>query len=137
MLLGAAFCSAVFADEVPDNYDNRVIAAQRYFSSVSMQDMIRDATDEIVKTLPESMRTAYKATMLKSVDINMLEQLTRKTMVKNLTAKELNALADFYGSEAGRSSIKKFGVCMAEIMPVLQQEMIRADNLTRQQLQQN
>ena len=36
------------------------------------------------------------------------------------------ALADFYGSKAGKSAMEKFGLYMAEIMPPLQKELERA-----------
>jgi len=47
-------------------------------------------------------------------------------MVRHFTVRELNALADFYGSPEGRSVMNKFGSYMADITPALQQEMLRA-----------
>jgi hypothetical protein len=48
------------------------------------------------------------------------------SMAKHFTVDELNALADFYGSREGRSAMKKFGAYMADIMPVIEQEMTKA-----------
>ena len=39
---------------------------------------------------------------------------------------ELKALADFYGSAVGKSAMKKFGTYMADVMPDIQAEMIKA-----------
>jgi len=38
----------------------------------------------------------------------------------------LNALADFYESPEGNSAMKKMGEYMADVMPTLQEEMVRA-----------
>jgi hypothetical protein len=35
-------------------------------------------------------------------------------------------LADFYGSPVGKSAMQKFGAYMADLMPVLQAEIIKA-----------
>jgi hypothetical protein len=35
-------------------------------------------------------------------------------------------LADFYGSPVGKSAMKKFGAYMADIMPVVQAEIMKA-----------
>jgi hypothetical protein len=36
------------------------------------------------------------------------------------------ALADFYGSPVGKSAMQKFGAYMADIMPVVQAEIVKA-----------
>jgi hypothetical protein len=35
-------------------------------------------------------------------------------------------LADFYGSPVGKSAMQKFGAYMADIMPVVQAEIMKA-----------
>jgi hypothetical protein len=47
-------------------------------------------------------------------------------MVKNFTADELNALADFYGSPVGKSAMAKFPGYLGDVMPGLLAEMRRA-----------
>ena len=47
-------------------------------------------------------------------------------MVKHFTADELNAMADFYSSKHGASAMSKFGIYMADVMPILMQEIQRA-----------
>jgi len=50
----------------------------------------------------------------------------KESMVKNFTADELKALADFYGSPVGKSAMKKFGAYMADVMPSIQAEVEKA-----------
>jgi hypothetical protein len=47
-------------------------------------------------------------------------------MVKHFTTEELKALADFYGSPVGKSAMQKFGAYMADLMPTMQAEIMKA-----------
>lgn len=117
------------AGDLPDTYGNRLAAAERYLQVVSMKDMMRDIIVETAKNIPEKERAAYVAFMTKQIRIDVLERAALASMAKHFTVDELNALADFYGSKEGRSAMKKFGAYMADIMPVVEQEMtkIQAD----------
>jgi len=55
-------------------------------------------------------------------------------MIKNFTADELKALADFYGSPVGKSAMAKFGNYMADVMPGMMAEVQKAQALTLQQM---
>ncbi|HUQ08876.1 MAG TPA: DUF2059 domain-containing protein, partial [Steroidobacteraceae bacterium] len=48
------------------------------------------------------------------------------SMVKYFTTRELDAMAKFYGSPEGKSSLEKFGPYMADVMPMIQAEMQHA-----------
>ena len=115
-----------------DTVEERWAAARRYMSVVPTSKMVNDSISEIARQLPDGKRAAFVAQMQSVIRIDVLEQITLDAMVKVFTVEELNALADFYGSKAGRSAMDKFGVYMAEIMPGLQQELQRA---MRQELQ--
>ncbi len=60
------------------------------------------------------------------MDIEAILKSFKETMIKTFTADELAALADFYGSPVGISATKKMGAYMAEIMPVMQAEALKA-----------
>ena len=55
-----------------------------------------------------------------------VEKAMKKSLIKHFTADELKALADFYGSPVGKSAMKKFGAYMADVMPAIQTEMMKA-----------
>ena len=55
-------------------------------------------------------------------------------MVKHFTTEELKALADFYGSPVGESAMQKFGAYMADLMPILQAEILKAQAKLNQSL---
>jgi hypothetical protein len=127
-LLGVIAVSpyVVIAGDLPDTYGNRLAAAERYLQVASMKDMMRDIIVETAKNLSEKVQGAYISLMNKHIRVESLERAALASMAKHFTVDELNALADFYGSKEGRSAMKKFGAYMADVMPVIQQEMGRA-----------
>ena len=62
----------------------------------------------------------------KHVRADVLASVMLNAMVKNFTADELNALADFYGSPVGKSAMAKFPSYMGDVMPGILAEMRRA-----------
>lgn len=126
VLLVSSLTGTAFAADIPDTHGNRLAAARSYLEIVSMKDMMRDTVFESAKNVPENVRPTYVQYMIKAVRVDVLESAALASMAKHFTVRELNALAAFYGSPEGRSSMKKFGVYMADVMPVIQQEMLRA-----------
>jgi hypothetical protein len=109
-----------------DTQEARREAALRYARVAPMAKLMEDGVTEISKQIPEGQRAQFAAMMQQSIRIDELERAAIDAMVEVFTAQELNALADFYGSPIGQSAMGKFGVYMAEVMPFLQQELMRA-----------
>jgi len=109
-----------------DTEADRRAAATRYLNVVPMSKLLDDSVSEMAKRLPPEKRAEFVKVMKQSMRADVLERLALEAMVKTFTTEELNALAEFYGSKNGRSAMAKFGVYMAEIMPPLQQELMRA-----------
>jgi hypothetical protein len=82
--------------------------------------------DKMATNLPADQRQQFKQMMTKDLDIAALSKAMTDAMVKHFTTEELKALADFYGSPVGKSAMQKFGAYMADIMPVVQAEMLKA-----------
>lgn len=109
-----------------DSAEERVAAARRYLGVAQMSKITDDTINELAKTFPAEQRDKFLEFMHDAVRPEVLEQAAMASMVKVFTAEELNALADFFASPVGRSAMGKFGVYMADVMPVIQQEMFRA-----------
>lgn len=104
----------------------KLAAAERYMATAPLSDMINDMTAKVAVQIPENRRANFIKVMTEEIDMDRLESAVLDAMVKTFTLEELNALADFYGSEVGKSAMAKFGTYMALVMPTIQQEMIRA-----------
>ncbi len=117
------FSSVTMAQDSPEL---RAKAAERYLKSVPMATMLDDAFASVAQQMPADQREKFLKDMRSIVRVEFLEAVSKEKMVKVFTAEELNAIAAFYESKEGASAMKKFGVYMAEIMPVMQKEMIQA-----------
>jgi hypothetical protein len=109
-----------------DSQEERTAAARRYLDAAQMDKLTDDMVNGLAKGFPAEQRDKFLEFMHNAVRPEVLEQAAMTSMVKVFTADELNALADFYGSPVGKSAMGKFGVYMADVMPVIQQEMFRA-----------
>lgn len=121
-----SFSTLSFASEILDTPANRKIAAERYMTVVSMENMMSDVITQSAKNIPEQQRSRFINLMTQYVRLDVLEREALSSMIKHFSVKELNALADFYGSPEGQSAVKKLGVFMADVTPLIQQEIFRA-----------
>ena len=125
LLLLALFVPAFHASAA-DSEEERIAAARRYLEVAQMSKITDDTVTELARTIPGDQRERFLEFMHNAIRPEVLERAAMASMVKVFTAEELNALADFFGSPVGRSATGKFGVYMADVMPVIQQEMFRA-----------
>ena len=120
------FTSSVFVFSAPDTPETRRREAERYLQVSPPKALFEDMADKMAANLPPDQREQFKKVMTTQVDIAALSKAMTDAMVKNFTTEELKALADFYGSPVGKSAMQKFGAYMADIMPVVQAEIMKA-----------
>jgi hypothetical protein len=124
LVLALSAWSPVFS--APDTPETRRKEAERYLQVSPPKALFDDMADKMAATLPADQREQFKKVMTTQVDIAALSKAMTDAMVKNFTTDELKALADFYGSPLGKSAMQKFGAYMADIMPVVQAEIMKA-----------
>jgi hypothetical protein len=129
-LLAATF-PALALDDTPEN---RAAQADYYLRAVPAQSLIDDMAQKLAARLPENQRAGFVALMTKNLNMNMVTEVMRAAMIKNFSADELKAIADFYGSPIGKSAMTKFGSYMADAMGPLQTEIARAMEITQEQM---
>jgi hypothetical protein len=125
---------ATAASALDDSPSNRQQQAARYMEVTPPKALIADMAEQVAKTMPPDQRESFKATLTKNLDTEAVTKVISDAMTKHFTADELKAMADFYGSDVGRSVMKKFGAYMAEAMPALQGEMGKAMAKTNREL---
>src|SRR6266567_1404667 len=128
------FTSSVFVLGATDTPETRRKEAERYLQVSPPKALFEDMADKMAANLPADQREQFKKVMTTDVDIAALSKAMIDSMVKNFTTEELKALADFYGSPVGKSAMQKFGAYMADIMPVMQAEIIKASAKLNQSL---
>jgi branched-chain amino acid transport system substrate-binding protein len=120
LVLALTFTSIAYAQDA-----SRQAAAERYIRAVPMSMMLEDAISELSKQVPPEKRAQFISDMRATAKTSALEQIAKVAMVKIFSTDELNALADFYATEHGASTLRKFGAYMGEIMPPVMQEIQR------------
>lgn len=116
-----------------DTPEARRQSAREYLRIVPPEDLMRDMAEKVAETMPESARDDFKRAMIKDIDTKLLRDAMMNSMVRRFTLAEIDALNEFYSSTEGKSVMKKFGLYMADVMPVIQAETIKSLSIKRQQ----
>jgi len=109
-----------------DTPDTRRAAAERYLEASNVEKMLGDMSVAMTQNLPADKAADVRNLLTRHVRIDALKQAMVISMVKHFTTRELDAMAKFYGSPEGKSSLEKFGPYMADVMPMIQAEMQHA-----------
>ncbi|WIO74057.1 DUF2059 domain-containing protein [Porticoccaceae bacterium LTM1] len=117
---------SVSALALDDSKENRIQQAERYMATMPPEELMQDMAKNVAMNFPPDQREEFRELLLKHVNINTLSDAMKVAMVNAFTADELAALADFYAKPIAKSAMQKFGVYMAEVMPVVQAEVLRA-----------
>lgn len=125
LVLVSSVMSTVHADDASTEAD-KIMAAKRYMSVAPVSSMVSEMANKLSERLPQKKRAQFVAQVMQEVDQQKLEQVMLDAMVTTFSVQELNAFADFYGSDVGKSAMAKFGDYMAILMPAMQQEFVRA-----------
>jgi hypothetical protein len=128
------FTSSALFFSASDTPETRRREAERYLQVNPPKALFEDMAEKMAANLPPDQREQFKRVMTTQLDIAALTKAMIDAMVKDFTTDELKALADFYGSPVGKSAMQKFGTYMADIMPALQAEIMKAQAKLNQSL---
>ena len=108
---------------VADTPENRKAAAKHYLEAVPSQELLKNITGSMLQRLPEQHRKQFQEAMDNKELLKNISHITEDGLVKHFTPDEINAMAAFFGSPAGKSARDKFSVYMTEIMPQVNGEV--------------
>lgn len=123
LALGLVLVNPSFSAPQPD-VKNQLI--NEYFSYVPMKAMMDEMTTEIAKQLPADKRRQFIDTMTNRVRVDVLEKAARQSLARHFTVAELQLFVDFIKHPEARSAMGKMKFYMADLMPVMQTELMRA-----------
>lgn len=129
LVLALIVATPCFALE--DTPENRATEADRFLAAAPPAEFLSETTSAIAKKMPEAQREQFVTLMAKNLDVPALTAAMKASLIKTFTADELKALADFYGSPIGKSSMKKFRLYMADVAPPMQTELKKAFEKTQ------
>lgn len=119
-------CIVISSFALDDTPENRAKEAARYMETTPPEDIMKDIAEQISQNLSPENRREFKDLIGKHLNIAVITKAIKDALVKHFTADELKALANFYNSPVGKSAMKKFSLYMADVMPVIQSEIIKA-----------
>ena len=111
------------AGPVADTPENRKAAAQKYLEAVPPQELLQNITGNMIQRMPEETRKEFQDALNDKALLEKTYQISETALIKHFTPDEINAMAAFFGSPAGKSARAKFSGYMREIMPQVNTEM--------------
>jgi hypothetical protein len=108
-----------------DSPETRAAQADRYLEAMPPKDMFTDLAKQMSQNMPPDQARQFQEMMLEELDLAALQKAMKAAMIRNFTAAELSALADFYGSDVGKSAMAKFGPYMLDLMPAMQAQILK------------
>jgi hypothetical protein len=125
-------CTSSLLLAATDPPETRRREAERYLQATPPKALFEDMADKMAANLPPAERDKFKQMLTSQLDIQALTKAMTDAMIKHFTTDELKALADFYGSPVGKSAMQKFGAYMADLMPAMQAEIVKAQSKANQ-----
>lgn len=120
------FALTTLAFALEDNVENRQAQAKRYLEANPPKAMAQALADQTVTMLPEAERKPYLDMLTKHLDVKAIHQAMQTALMNHFTANELEVLANFYSNPEAKTALAKMDPYMAEVLPVLQAEMLKA-----------
>lgn len=124
--IALAACNAKTEAPVQDSPEARTELVNKYFKLVPLTQMVNDISVEMANNLPPEQRQDFIQFMTQEIRADVLETAAKESMSKHMTAQELSAFVAFMEKPEGKSAMGKMKFYMADIMPVAQQEVMRA-----------
>ena len=113
-------------ENATDSPKTRAVAVERYFASVSMNELRVGMVEEMSKQMPPEERQDFSDFMNNDVRWADIETAAKKSLATHLTVDEITALAEFMEKPVGKSAMGKMKYYMADLMPIVQTEIKRA-----------
>ncbi len=114
------------AQTLSDTPENRREQAARYLAAAPPQELLSGMLRSMSAHLPPAQRERFSRLLTAGPNMDALTKAMNDSLVKTFTAEELKALADFYSSPVGRSAMSKMGAYMADVMPAVQMQVMKA-----------
>jgi hypothetical protein len=109
-----------------DTPEARAKAVERYFQEVSMRALMNDMVKQVSQQIPPEQRDAFEDVLLRNVRLEVVEAAAKQSLAKHLTLAEIELFTEFIRRPEGKSAMEKMKYYMADLMPVIQQELLRA-----------
>lgn len=120
----ALFSAASIASD--DTLAKRQEAAARITEASMGDSMLRDIAESMAMNLQPEERPWFMELMTSQVDFTSINEALEEKLVERLSMEELTVLAEFYEQPVATAALKKVAISTAEIVPMINAEVMRA-----------
>lgn len=111
-------------------------AAEKYLRNINLEQSFQSIYDALLQRLPGDAGAAVIASMRQKVDMDKIKSMVKQTLKAHYTLEELQALAEFYSSDVGRSISMKLPGYLEDVNLAIQKEAERAFTAAVNDIQQ-
>ena len=108
---------------VADTPENRKAAAKLYLEAVPPEDLLKNITGNMVQKMPEPTKKQFLEALADKELLKHIYSISENALIKHFTPDEMNAMAAFFGSPAGKSARTKFPPYMTDMLPQISDEV--------------
>jgi len=119
----------------PEEQARKEAAAQKYLRNIDLQQSFDGIYAALQERLPGESGASVIMVMRENVDMDKVKDMVKQTLKAHYTVEELEALAEFYSSEVGRSISMKLPAYLEDVNIAIQQEAERAFRVAVEQIQ--
>ena len=101
-------------------------AIDEYFQIMSIKDVHQEMIQEITKNMPPEKKKFFTEALNSNFDFQRVESAAKQSLAKHLTLVEIQVFVEFMKRPAAQSAMKKMKYYMADLMPVMQDEIKKA-----------
>lgn len=111
---------------IQDTPKAREELTEQYFQLVPMKQMMNDVAVQVAASMPEDKRDDFVAFLTKEVRLDVVEKSAKESFAKHMTTGEIEAYIEFMKKPEGQSAMNKMKFYLADVMPVIQTEVMTA-----------
>ena len=117
-----------------DTEASRKTAALELVRVYPQSQIVDDMVDVLGAKMTRDQKFLFSEMLQHEMDWKLVDSANADALARNFTLAEIQAMTDFYGSPEGQAIMSKMGVYMAQLMPVIQRETLRAAEESRRRL---
>ena len=125
LFIASIYSPAFGQTPIGDSDAERIAEARKLYTVMDLPALVDGLVEKAVSSGSGADKDSLRAFIQREIRWPYLEEMIVGALVKNFTASEIRALAEFQGNPAGKSSLKGYPAYLAEVGAPLQAEIQR------------
>lgn len=114
--------------EIADTPLARQAMVERYIALYPIKKVMQDTLEQMTAQMPPQQRQQYISSTLSNMHLDVIEKAAAESLIRHFTVRELESLVSFVEKPEGRSALEKMKYYTADLLPVVQREVMANAN---------